>query len=171
MNVRFKEIGALAAVSSLAVLAAVAVSQAAPPPVKMGLWQTEITTKTTTVEGNAGGEGAHVTIKQSCMTSESWTKDLLSVKNQENSECTQSNLNVDSHKLSYDESCKSDSYTTQVHFEMLVDGAEHMHGSASVKTTGPAFPQGMEMNMTLASRFLSSDCGDVQPGSEKTLQE
>lgn len=171
MNIRFKGMGAFAGVSSLAVFAAVAVTQVAPPPIKMGLWQTEITTKTAGLEGNSGSDGPHVTIKQSCMTAESWTKDLLTMKNQQDADCTAPNMNLESHKFSYDQSCKADSYTTQVHFEMLVDGPEHMHGSASVKSAGPAFPQGMQMNMALASHFLSSECGDVQPGSEKTIQE
>lgn len=50
--------------------------------------------------------------------------------------------------------------------------AEHVTGEASMKTTGDSSTKGsMAQNMTIklsfSNKFLSSDCGDVKPASDK----
>jgi Protein of unknown function (DUF3617) len=161
---------------ALATLTAAAQEPAVmPPPVKMGLWQSESTTTVSgapdTPMGKAMGNG-HTTVTQGCLTPESWAKEMQGMEQRRhNADCTTSNFKQDSHRFSLDESCGSgQGYSSNVHFEMLIDDSENAHGQGDVKMTGPAFPQGMSMHMTMKTKFISSDCGDVKPGEGKTIR-
>lgn len=147
-----------------------------PPPIKMGLWQTESTTAVTGAPDNpmgkamAGAAGRN-TVSQGCLTPETWTKEIQGARQRHSADCTQSNFQQDSHKITYDETCSNQGgYSTNVHFEMLVDDPENAHGFADVKTSGPAFPQGMTMHMTMKTKYLGSDCGSVKPGEGKVIR-
>jgi hypothetical protein len=165
---------------SLLILSTFALAQApsGPPPVKMGLWQTETTTSISgatdspMAKAMANGVG-RTTVTQGCLTPETWTKDIQGMQErQHGADCSQSNFQQDSHKVTYDEVCSSQGgYATNVHFEMMVDDLENGHGSADVKMSGAAFPQGMTMHMTMKTKFLSSDCGSVKPGEGKVIHE
>jgi len=142
------------------------------PPIKMGLWQTETSTSMAGME-NAGagreGDDKHTSVVQGCLTPETWKNEFQRIQNEQAGNCTATNTHQDSHSLSFDETCKSDEYTTTAHFEALFDNSEHMHGTAKVHITGSAFPQGMTMNMALTSHYLGASCGDVKPGEGKVI--
>jgi len=143
-----------------------------PPPIKMGLWQTEVTTTISGMENMPAGRGDRTTVTQGCLTPESWQSDFAKFhQGQHDADCTMSNMHQDTHGVSFDEACASGSYTTNVHFEAQFDGDNHMHGTATARMTGQAFPQGVTMNMSMASHYLSSDCGDIKPGHPRTVRE
>lgn len=159
----------------LASSAARAQASDAPPPIRMGLWQSETTSTFAGAPGSplgqALGHGGHTVVSQGCLTPETW-KDEMEHLNQQahRSNCTMSNFQQDTHKVSFDEQCSADhGFSTQMHFEMLIDSAESAHGDGEMKMTGPAFPDGMTMHMALKTKFLSSDCGDVKPGEGKVI--
>ncbi|HEY1499178.1 MAG TPA: DUF3617 domain-containing protein [Acidobacteriaceae bacterium] len=137
----------------------------APPPVKMGLWQSTIN-----VKPGMGPAGAAVT-NQSCYTPDSWKQSMQSIQSrQPNTNCSTSNLHQDAHQLSFDVTCAADQgYTISYHVEMFLDSDTAMHGSTTGKMSGPAFPQGMTMGSTITSKFLSSDCGSIKPGESKPV--
>ena len=140
------------------------------PPVKMGLWQTESSTSMAGMP-NAPGGGKHTTVTQGCLTPETWKSDFEKFQQREDQDCKTTNTHQDSHSLSVDEACTAPQYNSTIHFEALIDNSEHMHGSGKVHITGPAFPQGMNMDFALSSHYLSSSCGSVKPGEAKVIHE
>lgn len=146
-----------------------------PPPVKMGLWQSEATTEASGAANSpmaqALSNGGHTTVSQGCLTPETWKKELEGLERQRTGDCSMSNFQQTSHKLSFDEQCGGDrGYSNTAHVEMFIDDAENAHGHADMKMVGPAFPQGMTIHVTMKSKYLSSDCGDVKPGEGKVLR-
>ena len=144
------------------------------PPVKMGLWQTEVSTTFAGMPNMPAGHamGDHKTTTQSCWTPETWKNSLEKFNDRQHAEnCTTSNMNQSAHSISFDESCTADrGYETKMHFEAQFDSSESMTGKGTVVITGQAMPQGMTMNMTMNSKFLSSSCGDVEPGKAKIIR-
>jgi hypothetical protein len=155
---------------SLTVLAAAQTDPIQPPPIKMGLWQSEVTVNMSGMGGPGNGE--HTSIHRACMTPDSWKKDMQAMHQQQQKvNCTTLNMQQDSHRISFDEQCSADEgYNTNVHVEMLLDSEEAMHGTAAVKMSGPNFPQGMSMNSRISSKYLSADCGDIKPGEQKDMK-
>jgi hypothetical protein len=155
----------------------------APPPVKMGLWESS---STMTMGGfqippdvvakmQAMGRpvpGApHTTVTQSCMTADEWTKTWANLNKRGDMECKVSDLSQDSQKLSFDSSCTSQrggAFTG--HFEMFFDDDEHTHGSMHMKGEGGSGGQPMVMDMKMTSHFVSADCGEVKPGGAKVIK-
>src|ERR1700733_9807088 len=132
---------ALASVSLVLSFSAVASAQVpdiAPPPIKMGLWQSSVTL-TSTAMGPAGG---HPITNQSCYTPDSWKQAMQKMQSrQPNMNCTTSNMQQDSHKLSFDGQCSANQgMSITYHVEMFLDSDEAMHGSSSAKMSGPQFP-------------------------------
>jgi hypothetical protein len=174
MKLRLAAVATLPLLLSFAALAAAQTLE--PPPIKMGLWQTE---SSTSVDGmpadspmaQAMTRGGHDNVSQGCLTPETWKNEFQHMQQQRrDADCNQSNLQQDSHHIAFDEQCGGQSgYTSNVHFEMLIDDTENAHGHAEVKMSGPAFPQGMTMHMTMKSKYLSSDCGSIKPGEGKTI--
>ena len=147
-----------------------------PPPMKMGLWQTESHTEVSSADNSpiaqAMAAHARTVVSQGCMTPETWKEGLQNMqKKRQSADCKVSNMQQDTHKISFDEQCSEQSYSSNVHFEMLLDNEETMHGTATVRMNGPMFPSGMTMNMKMNSKFLSSDCGDVKPGDGKVISQ
>lgn len=141
-----------------------------PPPVKIGLWQTSMTIAMSGLP--SGAPSGHTVARQSCMTPDSWKKDLGRMNQQQKAECTMSNVQQDSHHLLLDETCStSQGNNVTVHAEFLFDSDESMHGTSTAKLTGPTFPQGMTVSSTINSKYLGSDCGDIKPGDSKTVQQ
>jgi len=139
----------------------------APPPIKMGLWQSSVTVNAS----GMGAPGGHPITNQSCYTPESWKQAMQQMQSrQQKMTCTTSNLQQDSHKMSFDGQCSADQgMTVSYHVEMFLDSDEAMHGTSSVKMSGPQFPQGMSMSSAITSKFISSDCGAVKPGESKPV--
>jgi hypothetical protein len=181
MKLRIPAIATLPLLCSFAALASAQTAEmlAGPPPVKMGLWQSE---STTSIEGapanspmaQAMTHGGSANVSQGCLTPDTWKNDFQNMqRHQPDANCSQSNFQQDAHHVTFDESCASGQggYSNNVHFEMLIDDMENAHGHADVKMTGPAFPQGMTMHITMKEKYLSSNCGDVKPGKSKVIHE
>ena len=153
----------------------------ATPPVKMGLWQSNVTS---TIGGltippdvaarlQAMGRpvpgGPHTVVTQSCMTQEEWAKSIEKMNNNE-SKCTYTNRSITSQKFSFDMSCASEHGGVFTgHFEMLVDDPEHTHGSAHMKGEMGPGGQPMTIDTTLSAHYLAADCGTVKPGEAKVI--
>ena len=137
----------------------------AVPPLRMGLWQSEITVEITGLPGSTGAP--HTVVKRHCMTAESWKETMQQMQNQTPG-CTTSNLRQDEHHLAFDQSCSfSGGILATAHVDMQLDSNEAMHGTISMNTTGPSLPQGMASKSTVRSKFLNSDCGDLKPGEQR----
>jgi hypothetical protein len=158
-----------------ALAAAAAAQTADTPPIKMGLWQTEVNSTIAGMEnmpqGRAGTSG-HRTVSQGCLTPETWKSEMEKLSDEQHrAECKMSNLHQDSHGVSFDEGCTSQRYNSTLHFEAVFDGDDHLHGSAKAHVTAQGMPQGMDMQMTMTSHFVSASCGDVKPGDSKVIHE
>jgi hypothetical protein len=165
---------ALPATFALTFLSAVLASaQAGPPPMKMGLWQSDITVQMSGMP-NGVSVPAHTVTSQMCMTADTWKDALQNSQNRQRNlpvNCSTSNLQQDNHHYSADVQCTAQQgFTTTMHVDMQFDSDESMHGTTSMTMGGGGNgPQGMTMNSTIKSKFLSSDCGDVQPGKGKIV--
>jgi Protein of unknown function (DUF3617) len=175
MNAGLLKFGAITLSLSLAIFAAYRVAQAQSvdtPPIKMGLWQTEVSTTMSGMENmpmNHGGQ--HTTVSQGCLTPDTWKSSMQKMQTDaQRADCKVSNMHQDSSGLSFDESCSSARYNSDIHFQAQFDNSENMHGSAKMKMTAQGLPQPMTMDMTMTSHYLSSECGDVKPGEAKILK-
>lgn len=141
-----------------------------PPPIKMGLWQSSVTVNMSGMSSGAGGTMTHV--NQSCMTPDSWRDAFHSMQQQKaaSANCSTANVSQDAHQVTFDVSCSGQQgFTSNVHVQMFLDNDEAMHGNATVKMSGPNFPQGMSVTSNITSKFISSDCGAVKPGESKPV--
>jgi hypothetical protein len=167
MMLRLTSLASLPLLLCCAAVAAAQVPNIAPPPIKMGLWQSSVTLNSTGMRP-AGG---HPITNQSCYTPDSWKQSMQRMQSrQPNANCTTSNMQQDSHKLSFDGQCSADQgMSVTYHVEMFLDSDEAMHGSSSAKMAGSQFPQGMTVTTVISSKFISSDCGDIKPGESKPV--
>lgn len=166
----------LSALSTVPAAAAYAQNQISEtPPVTMGLWQTETTGTVSGVENTpmaamatALGRG-HVV--QSCLTPEKWKSDIQGFNARQQHECTLSNLHQDAHGVSFDETCQSGrGGTNNAHVDIVIDNAEHSHGTVAMKIANPALPQPITITTSMVSHYLGASCGDVKPGEGKMVQ-
>jgi len=159
---------------SLAAIAVGGVAQLSEvPPITMGLWQTETTSTVTGIEntpmaGMAAAIGrAHVT--QACLTPEKWKSDIQGFNAKQQHGCTMSNLQQSPQEISFDEACGQDGINKS-HVDILIDSAEHAHGTAVMTVTMPNLPQPMTINVSMVTHYLGAACGDVQPGQGKVIK-
>jgi hypothetical protein len=159
---------------SLAAIAVAGMAQLSEvPPVTMGLWQTETSSTVTGLEntpmaGMAAAIGrAHVS--QSCLTPEKWKSDIQGFNAKQQHGCTMSNLQQSAQEISFDEVC-SQNGVNKSHVDILIDSAEHAHGTVVMTMTMPNLPQPMTINMSMISHYLGAECGDVKPGSGKIIK-
>jgi hypothetical protein len=176
MTFRAASLASLALFLASTAFAAAQETTPTPPPIKMGLWQSSVTVNMAGMIPNApaGAGGSMTHINQSCMTPDSWRdafRNMQQRRQQATANCSTANVSQDAHQMTFDMSCSGQQgVSTNVHVQMFLDSQEAMHGNATVKMSGPSFPQGMSMTSTIASKFLSSDCGDVKPGESKPVQ-
>jgi hypothetical protein len=178
MNTRFSKTGSLPFLFALATfaIALTAVAQLSDvPPVSMGLWQSETNATVTGLENTPMAAMAatlgRAHASQSCLTPESWKKGIEGVQNQQQRGCTLTNVHQDAHEISFDEACDSGGgSTSSSHIDMLIDSSENAHGTVLTKVTEPRLPQPMNINMSIVSHFVSSNCGDVKPGEGKMIK-
>ncbi|HLY43278.1 MAG TPA: DUF3617 family protein [Terracidiphilus sp.] len=145
------------------------------PPVTMGLWQTETTSTVTGVEntpmaGMAAAMGRdHAT--QACLTAEHWRSDIQGFNARMQHNCTLSNVHQDAHEVSFDEACQeSRGGANSTHVDILIDSAEHAHGTVVMKMSDPNLPQPMTVTVNMTSHYLGSDCGGIKPGDSKMIR-
>lgn len=146
--------------------AQIAQTTPAPPPLRMGLWQSEIAVE---ISGMPGSNAPRTIVKQSCMSAESWKQALQQMQSQRQPvSCTTSNLQQDEHHVSFDEACTAEQgISSTMHIEMQLDSEEAMHGTTSVNISGPGVPEGISMKSRIQSKFLTTDCGDLKPGEQR----
>ncbi len=154
-----------APLSLLIALTAVAAAQT-PPPLKMGLWEHQISVQMSGMP--SGSASTHNLTHQSCFTSDSWKNAMQEMQGQramQHTTCSTTNMEQDSRHISFDVQCSTTNqgYLSSMHIDMHFDSPEAMHGSNTVKISGPGMPQGMTVVSTVKSKWVSSDCGDVKP--------
>jgi hypothetical protein len=144
-------------------------ASAQTPPIKMGLWQEEVTTTITGIPGVS--PTPQIDQEQSCISPESWSKYGLQATNA--NRCTVSNLHQDSHKMSYDVSCGTQEHGTLVfHMEILIDNDQHMHGTAVAAVTSPNPSSGAATwTSILTEHYIGPDCGSLKPGEKKPVDQ
>jgi hypothetical protein len=124
------------------------------PPIKMGLWEAAITT--------AMGTSLKT---RSCMTAQSYRDDLAHLP----AGCTLSNVQTSSSSMSADVSCTlPDGASSSGHINAQFPDTSTAHATISVTTTMQG--RTMPMTITTESHFVSSDCGDIQPGQSKVIR-
>jgi hypothetical protein len=182
-----KSKGVCCALFALALCSSVAMSAFAqtpsPPPIKMGLWQSNVTTtmggfqippdvaEKMRAMGRPVPGGPQTTAVQSCMTADEWGKTWEKMNSNGDQKCTSTNRTLEEHKLSFDESCVSPRGGTFTgHFEMQFDDDEHSHGSLHMKGEQGPSGQPITIDMTMNSHFVAADCGEVKPGEAKVLK-
>lgn len=155
-----------------------------PPPVKMGLWETTLTSKIGGMTlppdvvarlqamGRPVPGAPHTTVTHGCLTPAEWQKDMERMNKPNNADCDFSNQEASSSKYSFDISCKTRGGTMNGHLEMLIDDSGHSHGSYHMSSdqTGPN-GQTFSMDATIETHYLGADCGDVQPGSAQVIKQ
>ena len=163
----------LAVLALLTLLFAVpaATSAQTAPPIKMGLWQHDVTVQMSGMPD--GMASSHSVSSQSCYTPDTWKYALQNMQNHRqvpNTNCTTSNMEQDPHHVSFDMVCTvsgRDAFNTTIHVDMQFDSDEAMHGTTTTNMAGPNMPPGMAMTATIKSKFLNSDCGNVKPPEVK----
>lgn len=170
MNLRFAVPATLAALFSVA--APASAQTITPPPMKMGLWQSEVTVQMSGMP-NGVTMPPRTMVSQSCMTSDTWKDSLRNLQNRQRNataDCTTANVQQDDHHYSADVQCTAQQgFTTSIHVDMQFDSDESMHGTTAMTMSGGSAPSGMSMNSTIKSKFMGSDCGDVKPGQGKMI--
>jgi hypothetical protein len=177
MKFRIAPAATLSLLISLAGLAAAQdpTSNLTPPPIRMGLWQSSVTVDMSAMSGMPAGapSGSMTHVNQSCMTPDTWKNAFHSMQQrqqQAQANCSTANVQQDAHQLTVDMDCSmQQGYSSNIHVQMFLDSDSAMHGHATVKMSGPSFPQGMSMSSAISSKFVSSDCGDVKPGESKPV--
>lgn len=159
---------------------------ASPPPIKMGLWETTVTSQMSGMPqlppdmvaklqqmGKPIPGAPHTIVTQSCLTQEQWEKDFEQINKPRNSDCTMQKGPSDTHDFTFDISCKTDrGMTMNGHWEIHFVDDEHSHGSGSMKAD-QAMPNGQPfaMQMTIDAHYAGADCGDVVPGTPKIIKQ
>lgn len=167
----------IAAIAVSACLCAVAGSRSAhaqttePPPVKMGLWQTESNSTISGLPSSAAGAAAqHATVTQGCLTPETWKHDLETM-NSPKSDCKVLDRHQDATSISAELTCNQHGNSSTVHFHGQIEDSKHMRGTANMQMSMPGMPQPMTMQMSFTSKYVGSDCGDVKPGEGKVISQ
>jgi len=153
----------------------------APPPMKMGLWQS---TSTATMSGltlppdvvarlqAAGrpipGSQPHTTVVQSCVTPDSWKKMFTDM--QQNKDCVFSNVQQSSSGMTADVTCKGGRGETSGHFEATFVSTEKITGKVHMTITMVSQPNPITADTTFESVYQGSDCKGVAPGEGKVVR-
>jgi hypothetical protein len=160
-----------------------ALAQSSEPPVKMGLWQTKITSTMTGFQippdvaaklkamgRPVPGSEPQTVVSQSCLTQEKW-KDMFSHM-QRNHDCQLTNEHQSSTSMSADMACKSPDgqYSSTGHVEAKFTNSEKMTGKVHVETIRQSQPQPIVMDMSFDSAYQGADCQGISPDSPKVIQ-
>ncbi|MES2221895.1 MAG: DUF3617 domain-containing protein [Acidobacteriota bacterium] len=162
----------------------VAVAQTVePPPIKMGLWQTTLTSTMTGFQvppevaarmkamGRSMPMGQpHTTVTQSCATPENWKDMFRNMRRQD--KCDLSNEHLTSSSLTADISCKSEDerMTSKGHVDIHFVSDEAIEGKVHVETIMASQPQPIVSDMNFNSAYQGADCHGVSPHSAKVIR-
>jgi hypothetical protein len=156
---------AMCAVAVLLAAPSVLLAQVADVPIKAGLWDTQINVKIGSV---SGGHDTPVS-RQMCFTAGMTVASYMSALNRsagaDGAHCTVSNKVQTAHGLSYDSACTGGAMSTKGHADFQLPDADHFSGSSHTTVTGSAGgnPVNTTVDKTFSAKFLSSNCGNVQP--------
>jgi hypothetical protein len=121
---------------------------------------------------NGRGGAPRTITSKSCTTREEINKGMaFSDRNQAN--CTRKIVSSSSSKVELHVECAPDKTNMTVVSDVTVErlDAEHVKVTGTSKSTGTGAGNGaartMDTKFTVASKWLSSDCGDVKPAGEK----
>ena len=156
----------------------------APPPVKMGLWETHVTSQVKGIVlppdvierlkqmGRPLPGAAHTTVTRGCLTPEEWRQELEAMNKPSDAKCTVTRHTDNVNSISFDVSCKTGEGTLNGHWEMHIIDDEHAHGSGHMTSdqTGPN-GQSFTADSTIDTRYLGADCGDVKPGPARVMKQ
>ena len=122
---------------------------------------------------NGRGGAPRSTTAKSCVTRESLAK-AMAFGDANRANCTRKIVNSSSSKFEMHFDCEPDKMKMTMVMDMTVErvDAEHVKVSGTFKNTGTGPGTGdtartMESKITVNSKWLSSDCGDVKPAGEK----
>lgn len=137
------------------------------PPVKMGLWQEQVST---TIGGVAGVSSApQRDTEQVCITRKSWSTNGLQASA---NRCTLENLRWNAHSLSYDAQCGAQNSVGLIfHMYILIDSDKHMHGTAGTEIATPGSANQGKWESTLTADYIGRNCGDLKPGEQKPVKQ
>jgi acyl-coenzyme A synthetase/AMP-(fatty) acid ligase len=157
-------------------------AQTSEPPVKMGLWQSKVTSTMTGFQippdvaarlkamgRPVPGSDPQITVSQSCLTPEKW-KDMFSHM-QRNHDCQFTNEHRSSTGMSADMACKSTDghYTSTGRVDMNFTSSNKMTGKVHVETTRQSQPQPIVMDMIFDRVYQGADCHGISPDSPKII--
>lgn len=138
----------------------------ATPPMKMGLWESTMSTKMSGMDLPPGMSMPNTNMKvRACMTPENYAKNLGASQRQK--DCVRSNEVWAGNHYSFDMACKSGNTTG--HFEMTFESKESGHAVMHM-SMNPGSGHTMQMDMTVDSHFVSSDCGNVSPDKPEMIR-
>ncbi|HEY4010057.1 MAG TPA: DUF3617 family protein [Acidobacteriaceae bacterium] len=124
------------------------------PPIKMGLWEADIST--------ARGTALKT---RSCLTPQSYREELAHMP----PGCSLSNVQTSSSGMSGDVSCTmQDGLTSSGHIAAQFPDMGTVHVTINITMTMQGHT--MPIAITSDSHFVSADCGDIQPGRSKVIQ-
>ena len=163
-------------IAMLCPLAALTAQEIKPFDAKPGLWETATTIEISGMPDMPGGRGAagapRTSTRKSCVTKESLNKGIP-FDNSNPANCTRKILSSSSSKVEMHIECSPDqsSMNMKMVSDMTLDrlDAEHIKVSGISKTSGAgrSGDRTMETKITMNSKWLSSDCGDVKPAGDK----
>ncbi len=162
MKTQFTAIGALLLFLPVADLAFAQTPAPAQPPIKMGLWQEEVITTISGIDGVSPAPQKYT--EQTCISPESWSKHGLTTVNA--NRCVISNLHPGSHTLSYDQQCGAQADAVVFHVTIQIDSERHMHGTSVATITAPGSARHGTWTSTITEHYLVPDCGDIKPGEK-----
>lgn len=160
-----------------------ALAQISEPPVKMGRWQTKMTSTMTGFQippdvaarlkamgRPVPGSEPQTIVSQSCLTPEKW-KDMFSHM-QGNHDCQFTNEHQSSTSMSAGMTCKSPDgkYSSTGHIDVRFTSAEKMSGKVHAETITQSQPQPIVMDMSFESAYQGADCQGISPSSPKVIQ-
>ena len=143
-----------------------------PPPIKMGLWESTITTRmmpTDVPESRA----EHVIKLRQCLTPGSWTS---SFRQGPGNSCTRSNESLSDHAYSADLACIRASTNVLGRIEMAFPSPDSAHGTIHLDVearhvvNGQLIEYHLTNDSTLDMHFVSEDCGSVNPDAPQVVQ-
>ncbi|HEY3927899.1 MAG TPA: DUF3617 family protein [Candidatus Koribacter sp.] len=140
----------------LAITSVAASAQAAP--VKMGLWEKTMTTST--------GSGAPTTSKsRSCVTPEEW-KEMDANVTRKRQGCTAAAVR-NAKGYTFNSTCTIGATTMVINGSTTIPDAEHIVTESH--TTMTINGEKKQTDSHSVSRFVSADCGKVQPGEPEEV--
>jgi Protein of unknown function (DUF3617) len=153
---------------------------AAPPPVKMGLWQNTITNTMSGLQlppdvlaklQAAGrpvpGAAPRTIVTQSCMTADSWQKTMTDMQQKQN--CQITNVHQSATAMSGDMACTTADGSSKGHMEATFASPEKMNGKMHMEVTSSRQSQPIIVDANFDSVYQGADCKGISPDSPKIV--